>query len=91
MSQLTAEELEGRQYACRRVLQALLCSCAEQPGFEEVLRELAGELTVLDQEEDPGVLPTEAFAVEAAKAREIKQILDGAREMMANRETRSRR
>lgn len=89
MSQLSSEELEGRQYAYRRVLQVLLCMCAGggRPGLDELWDELSTELVVQDQEEDPGVVPTEAFAIEAAEAREIEEILNGAREMMARRRT----
>ncbi|UIY28899.1 hypothetical protein LZK73_19800 [Neorhizobium galegae] len=44
-----------------------------------LLKRLRDDATFKDNEEDPGVLPEGAFAIENSAAREVRSILDAAR------------
>lgn len=71
------ELLEGRLVAQRRVLGALLARLSRSdPAF---LEELEGMAQYQDYEEDPGVLPDEAFAAQSAQSDEVRLILEAAR------------
>ena len=72
------DELEGRLSAQREVLISLLA--AFLAGDSKTLGDrLKDETVFMDGEEDPGVVPSEAFALEAARAAEIKAILGAAK------------
>jgi hypothetical protein len=74
---MTMEELEGRLSAQREILIAFLA--AYLSGSHETLNaRLRDETIFMDGEEDPGAMPSEAFAFEAARASEIRAILKAA-------------
>ena len=88
MSDLPNEEIEGRLIAQRDVLRVLVQRMLGYPGASALLSELEKLLDVQNHQEDPGALPSEAFAVEGAKLRELELILEGA---VARPEPRARR
>jgi len=74
---MTIEELEGRLSAQREVLIAFLA--AYLSGDSKSLSARLGDETMfMDGEEDPGVIPSEAFAFEEARSAEIRAILKAA-------------
>ncbi|MGY6706221.1 hypothetical protein [Roseinatronobacter sp.] len=78
MTQQSPLQLEGRLNAQREALAALLAWAARQPGGDDLLDALAVQLGVQDHEEDPGVLADNAYAIEAAAAREMQLLLERA-------------
>jgi hypothetical protein len=75
---MTIDELEGRLSAQREILTALLAAFLS--GDSKTLNaRLKDETIFMDGEEDPGVVPSEAFAFEAARAAEIRAILQAAK------------
>ncbi|MCJ9750874.1 hypothetical protein MOV61_09115 [Neorhizobium sp. BETTINA12A] len=80
MSTLTPQELEGRLNAHREVLIELLSAMiGGEVTITSFLRRLRDDATFKDNEEDPGLLPEGAFAIENAAAREVRSILGAAR------------
>lgn len=76
MSRLEPFELEGRLNGLRDTLEIVLVHLMRQAGAEDLRRDLEARLNLADQQEDPGAVPQDAFAVEAAAAREIKLVLE---------------
>lgn len=86
---MTEGEFEARLHAHRAILVEILVDLFGRETVGEGLRSaLMKESVVSDQEEDPGVEPTEAFAIEAASADELRAILDTALERLAARRRR---
>ncbi|MBP2557577.1 hypothetical protein J2T08_004399 [Neorhizobium galegae] len=80
MSTLTPQELEGRLNAHRELLIELLSAMiGGEITITSFLRRLRDDATFKDNEEDPGLLPEGAFAIENSGAREVRSILDAAR------------
>ncbi|CAN7472445.1 hypothetical protein [Neorhizobium sp. LjRoot104] len=80
MSTLTPQELEGRLNAHRELLIELLSAMiGGEVTITSLLRRLRDDATFKDNEEDPGLLPEGAFAIENSAAREVRSILDAAR------------
>ncbi|WP_105384822.1 hypothetical protein [Neorhizobium alkalisoli] len=80
MSALTPEELEGRLNAHRELMIELLAAMiGGEVTISSFLRRLRDDATFKDNEEDPGVMPEEAFAIENSAAREVRAILEAAR------------
>ena len=85
MSQLPAEELEGRLNAQRETLAFLIAGLAHiQAGAggaeaPDVIEALEEHSRFQDHQEDPGAVPTAAFAIEGAMMREFALILETAR------------
>ncbi|WP_137157596.1 hypothetical protein [Rhizobium sp. FKL33] len=75
---MDADELERRLNAHRDVLTTIVAALARN-GQTEILYHLAPETQFMNGQEDPGVLPSEAFALEHAHADEIRRIVDAAR------------
>lgn len=72
------EELEGRLNGQRQVLALILAWLRSRgEGYDELLS-LMQDLCTSDQQEDPGAVPTAAFAIEGARITEIRQILEEA-------------
>ncbi|WP_237683946.1 hypothetical protein [Pseudaminobacter soli (ex Zhang et al. 2022)] len=88
MSDLTNEEIEGRLIAQRDVLRVLVQRMLGYPGASKLLSELDKLLDVQNHQEDPGALPSKAFAVEGAKLSELELLLEGA---VAHKEFKRRR
>jgi len=80
----SAEELEGRLNAQRQVMALLLAWLKSRGEGYDHLVSLLEELCISDQQEDPGAVPTAAFAIEGARITEIRQILEEA-EALAGR------
>jgi hypothetical protein len=74
MSELSNLELEGRLNAQREVLGMLIARIATDDG--RLLDALRGTIAVQNHQEDPGALPHQAYAVEAAMMREFELILE---------------
>lgn len=80
MHSQTIEELEGRLNAQRELLIEMLAAMiGGEVTITAFLARLRDDATFKDNEEDPGVLPQEAFAIANATAREIRAILEAAR------------
>lgn len=71
------EEIEGRLTAQRRVLQWLLTRAVRSPGELDALLEALDEpFPPADHQEDPGAVPTGAFAQMAAATAEMRLLLE---------------
>jgi len=78
--------LEGRINAHRRLLVELVCTVAAIPEARAALVAMARDNeTVRDHEEDPGIEPDAAFAVQQIADNELRGILKAA---MARLETK---
>jgi hypothetical protein len=78
MSELSSFELEGSLNGQREVLTLILAHLL-RGNDEALLQALDERLAPSNQQEDPGAVPHSAFAVEGARAREIKRIVDDAK------------
>jgi len=78
MSEMSIEELEGRLNAQREVLTCLLAWAKTQQGSESMLAALTESWQPKDHQEDPGAVPTSAFAIAGAKEREMRLIIEAA-------------
>jgi hypothetical protein len=76
---MNAHELEARLNAHREVLISLMASMLAEGRYASVFDELEQDAIFRDGEEDPGVVPSKAFASEAHAADEIARLLDAAR------------
>lgn len=76
---MDSQEFERRLDAHREVLTALVAALARTDG-DDILDRLEPETLFMNGQEDPGVLPSEAFALENAHADEIRRIVDAARQ-----------
>jgi len=80
MSQLSHEELEGRLNAQRKALALLFALVARlDRDPERVWALLEARMPFQDSQEDPGAVPTPAFAIEGAMMREYRLILEDAK------------
>jgi hypothetical protein len=79
---MTIEELEGRLSAQREILISFLAAYLGD-GRDTLNARLKDESIFMDGEEDPGVMPSEAYAFEAARAAEIRSILKAAKARVA--------
>ncbi|WP_147272164.1 hypothetical protein [Phyllobacterium salinisoli] len=80
MTDISNEEIEGRLVAQREVLGLVLALLARQTDAgERFWDELEGRAAFQNQQEDPGALPTGAFATQAALMREYRLIVEEAR------------
>lgn len=80
MSTLTSEEMEGRLNAHRELMIDMLAAMiGGEITTAQFLKRLRDDATFKDHEEDPGVLPDQGFAIEAAAARELRTVLEAAR------------
>lgn len=86
MTDAKIANLEGRINAHRELLVEIVTLLLDEG--RDLGRDTPAPLTdlsVLDQEEDPGVLPSEAFAEQAQFADEVRSILRDARDRLAAR------
>lgn len=90
MSQLPSEELEGRLNAQRETLAFLIAGLAHieaRAGSRDsrsVIEAFEEHTRFQDHQEDPGAVPTAAFAVEGAMMREFGLILEMARARLSD-------
>jgi hypothetical protein len=73
MIETSVQTLEGRLIAQRKVLARLVASTPR------AWRALEQSAPFQDHEEDPGVIPSSAYAIEAAAAEELRLIAEDAR------------
>lgn len=83
MADLSPLEIEGQLHGQRAVLAAIVAELMAQGG-EGVTHRIEALLEISDHQEDPGAVPDPAFAIEAAAAQEIRQVLERARALRAN-------
>jgi hypothetical protein len=80
MSTSTPEELEGRLNAQREMIIDLLAAMiGGEMTVTSLVQRLRDDATFKDNEEDPGLEPDRAFAIQNAAAREVRSILEAAR------------
>jgi hypothetical protein len=80
MTVLTPQELEGRLNAHRELMIEMLAAMiGGEVTISAFLRRLRDDATFKDNEEDPGIMPDPAFAIENAAARELRSMLEAAR------------
>lgn len=80
--ELTPAALEGALAGHRRLIEALLAVVVDMRG-PSLLDDLERRLGFEDHEEDPGVLPDPAFAIERAADAEVRRLLRSAREAVS--------
>jgi hypothetical protein len=85
MTQTTPIELEARLNAHRELLvQIVAMLLREGRSIDEALGAPMAEAALLDHEEDPGVLPSEAYSMESVMNDELRSLLrDGRKRMEA--------
>jgi hypothetical protein len=76
---MNIHELEARLNAHREVLISLMASMIADGRHASVFDELQQDTIFRDGEEDPGIVPSRAFASETHAADEIARLLDAAR------------
>jgi len=76
---MNIHEMEARLNAHREVLISLMASMMAEGRHARVFDELQQDAIFRDGEEDPGIVPSKAFASEAHAADEIARLLDAAR------------
>ena len=76
---MDAHEIEARLNAHREVLISLMASMMSDGRHDRVFDELQQDAVFRDGEEDPGIVPSTAFASEAHAADEIARLLEAAR------------
>lgn len=88
MAKLSPETFEGRLIAQRQMLAEILALLAQAggPATEAAEALLEDRFVPPDQQEDPGAVPTEAFAIEGAIEDERRLIVEEARRRVAARE-----
>jgi hypothetical protein len=90
MPDITNADIEGRLTVLREVLSAVLSTLP--PEKRALIAEALEELTVVtDGQEDPGAVVTSTFAVEGARAREIKVIIAAVQEEFHEESAQDRR
>jgi hypothetical protein len=72
-------EMEARLNAHREVLIALLSALVHDQRYATVFEELHHDTQFMDGEEDPGIIPSKAYASETHAADEIRRLLEAAR------------
>lgn len=87
MAELSNDDLTGRLEAQRRVLQWLLGRIDADAGeLDRMIEELDEPYPPADHQEDPGAVPTEAFAGFAAYTAEMRLLLEPLRDRLRGRE-----
>jgi hypothetical protein len=81
---MDADEMERRLNAHREVLISIVAALAGKSDVD-ILDDLRPDTLFMNGQEDPGVLPSAAFALEQAHADEIKRIVDAARQRVERR------
>jgi hypothetical protein len=81
MGELSNDDLTGRLEAQRRVLQWLLGRIeADEGELGRLIEELEEPYPPADHQEDPGAVPTEAFAGFASYTAEMRLLLEPVRD-----------
>jgi hypothetical protein len=77
---MSPDAMEGKLNAYRGVLVSLLSILVKDDRYKPMFDELESDSQFMDGEEDPGTVPTDGFAADAATAAEIRSLIDAARE-----------
>jgi hypothetical protein len=86
---LSAAEIEGRLVAHRHVIQQLLRKLVLEPqDLEDLVAAAGATAPMLDHQEDPGAVPTDAFAIHAASAAELRLLLESVKPSASERSDR---
>ena len=89
MAELSNDDLAGRLKAQRRVLQWLLHRVeADESELDRMVEELGEPYPPADHQEDPGAVPTEAFAGFAAYTAELRLLLEPLRDRLRSAKDR---
>ena len=76
---MTQHELEARLNAHREVIIAIMTVLMGDEKYQPLFDSLQDDTVFMDGEEDPGIVPSGAFASEAHGADEIRNMLDAAK------------
>jgi hypothetical protein len=76
---MNLHEFEARLNAHREVLISLMASMLAGGRHDKLFEELEQDSVYSGGEEDPGIVPSKAFASEAHGAEEISRLLEAAR------------
>jgi hypothetical protein len=76
---MNPHEMEARLNAHREVLITLLSALVHDERYADIFEELNRDTQFMDGEEDPGIIPSKAFASETQAADEIRRLLEAAR------------
>ncbi|CAN7665299.1 hypothetical protein [Rhizobium sp. LjRoot254] len=76
---MNPHEMEARLNAHREVLITLLTALVHDERYADIFDELHRDTQFMDGEEDPGIVPSKAFASETHAADEIRRLLEAAR------------
>ena len=76
---MNPHEMEARLNAHREVLISLLSALVHDERYAAIFDELQRDTQFMDGEEDPGIVPSKAYASETHAADEIRLLLDAAR------------
>lgn len=76
---MTPDAMEGKINAYRGILVSLLSIVVNDERYKAMFDELENDTMFMDGEEDPGIVPTDGFAVDAVAAAEIRSLIDAAR------------
>ena len=76
---MSPEAMEGKLNAYRGVLISLLSVLVDDEKFRPLFEELDNDTIFQDGEEDPGTIPSEGYATDAAAAAEIRSLIDAAK------------
>jgi len=76
---MNPHEMEARLNAHREVLITLMSALVHDDRYADIFKELQHDAQFMDGEEDPGVMPSKAFASETHAADEIRLLLEAAR------------
>lgn len=76
---MTPEAMEGKLNAYRGVLISLLSILVKDHRYKAMFDELEADTLFMDGEEDPGIIPSDGFAIDAVAADEIRSLIEAAR------------
>ena len=76
---MDSHEMEARLNAHREVLISLMSALVHDERYFAIFEELQRDTVFMDGEEDPGIVPTRAYASETHAAEEIRTLLEAAR------------
>lgn len=76
---MTPEAMEGKLNAYRGVLISLLSILIKDEKYAAMFDELEADTLFMDGEEDPGIIPSDGFAIDTVAADEIRSLIDAAK------------
>ena len=76
---MNPHEMEARLNAHREVLIAIMSALVDDERYTAIFDEMQRDTQFMDGEEDPGIVPSKAYASETHAADEIRLLLEAAR------------